>query len=150
MKLKRQRHIICHFNPWNVLISNMYFFKSQRYLHGIHQLSSTADSAHIGWNQAKSAVLLSRWIPWRHLYDFENYIFEIRTFRGLKWRILCLCIFSFSFLVFIIWGGESTCLTTDFHDCHHANSTVSSKLFSTLARILRCLKLKIYKSKVTC
>ena len=44
------------------------------YLHGIHQLSSTANSAHIGWNPAKSAVLPSRWIPWRYLYDFEKKI----------------------------------------------------------------------------
>ena len=53
---------------------------------------------------AESAVLPSWWIPWRYLYDFKNYIFEIRTFQGLKWRTLFVCIFSFNFLVFIIWG----------------------------------------------
>ena len=33
---------------------------------------------------AESAVVLSWWIPQRYLYDFKNYIFEIRTFQGLK------------------------------------------------------------------
>ena len=52
------------------------------YLNGIHLLSSTANLAHSVWNRAESAVLLSRWIPLRYLYDFENYIFEIRTLQG--------------------------------------------------------------------
>ena len=35
-------------------------------------------------NWAESAVLLSWWISQRYLYDFKNYIFEIRKFQGLK------------------------------------------------------------------
>ena len=54
---------------------------------------------------AELAVLLSRWIPLRYLYDFENYIFEIRTLQASKRYITCLPPFNFNLYVFIIWGA---------------------------------------------
>ena len=82
----------------------MYFFKLQWQLHGIHQLSSTANLARIWLNRAESAVLLSWWILSSYLYNFKNYIFEIRTLQGSKWYITCLPPFNFNLYVFIIWG----------------------------------------------
>ena len=38
--------------------------------------------AGFGLYWAELAVLPSWWIPQRYLYDFENYMFEIRTFQG--------------------------------------------------------------------
>ena len=58
-----------------------------------------------GPDLAESAVLLSRWIPSSYLYNFKNYIFEIRTLQGSKWYITCLPPFNFNLYVFIIWGA---------------------------------------------
>ena len=44
-------------------------------------------------------MLLSWWIPSSYLYDFKNYIFEIRTLQGSKWYITFLPPFKFNLSV---------------------------------------------------
>ena len=55
--------------------------------------------AHVAW--IMSALVLS------YLYNFIDYIFEIWTFQGLNWCIICLCPFKFILSILIILGGTS-------------------------------------------
>ena len=89
-----------------LILCNMVFnlFFPPLYLPAIHQLGSTADSAWFTLILAKSAVLLSWWIAGRYLYNFENYVFEIRMLQGSKWGVACLRSRKNNLSHSIIWG----------------------------------------------
>ena len=46
----------------------------------------------------------SWWIAGRYLYDFKNYISEIRGLQGLKWYTACSIYVKFNLSFLIIWG----------------------------------------------
>ena len=60
-------------------------------------------------------MLFSWWIPSSYLYDFKNYIFEIRMLQGSEWYITFLRPFKFNLFV-LFRSGVCYYTYLDFQD----------------------------------